>query len=223
MKNWRENLPWPKQVVDDPSAIEYLYEDDEGKTKKHFNHEGALAAMLLAEVVFLNDHWWKEDWPEDAKKTASLNVNTNDIFMWGCADAEEMKYSEIEEVYRYYAKDPSWGTAIWAIIKNKELPQKPVEDAIRKDGIWNLDELKEQHDLRANHYDGISRVMARKKYATYTEWCVANGNQPKPYDAGWWEGWNEYVAANPGWRTQEYEDSERLAINEWKKDNGYEY
>src|SRR3990167_9430933 len=148
INNWRVGLEFPNDIItDEMSAVEYLYEDENGKTCNSFSDEHALAAMLLDEAIFLNSNWWEENWPEEAKKTVALCVSTNDIFTWGCADAESLPYDEIEEVYRYWIKDRSLGTAVWAIIRNKEMPQRPVESSIRKAGIWDLDALQKEHGL----------------------------------------------------------------------------
>lgn len=108
-----------------------------------FEKEVALAILLMAKVIFTNDHWWTKDegWPEAATKITSLNVNQNDVLMWGAADAHELMYSEIQEVYEYWEKDPMWGTAIWYCKKMDMMPQKAVADMIRKDGIWDIDNM----------------------------------------------------------------------------------
>ncbi len=221
MKNWRESLTWPAGLKDDPGAVEYLYEDEAGKTNSEFSEERALAAMLLAEAIFLNSNWSKDEWPADAKKTVAICVLTNDVFMWGCADAEVINYDEIEAVYRYWVKDRCWGTAIWATIRNKELPQKPVADSIRKGGIWDLDALTKEYELRANHYDGVSGVFARRKRAVYEAWCAEIGRVPLAYDGGWWEGWKEYNAAHPGWNNAEWQKADDDAKAEWRQANGF--
>lgn len=107
-----------------------------------FEEGVALAHLLLNDVVFLNDHWWEKEWPEEACKRTSINVNCNDIFAWGCADAESMLHDDIENLYRMWSKDPAWGAAVWCMIRRNQMPQKPVEDRIRKAGIWDLDALK---------------------------------------------------------------------------------
>ena len=223
VNNWRTALPWPEGLprADDPEAIEYLYEDDEGKTHSDFHRENALAAMILAGAVFLNSNWWEEEWPEAARKTVALCVNTNDVFAWGCADAETMTHGEIEQVYRYWVQDRAWGTAVWAMVKTKQLPQKPVADRIRKDGIWDLAALAAEHGLRANHYDGVSGVLARRKRNAYVRWCEGTSRAPLPYDGGWWEGWKEYVAAHPGWQDDEWKAADAAARDEWRRANGY--
>ena len=119
-------------------------------TEEMFETEIALAVLLFAQVVFTNDHWWEKEWPERAKKITSLNVNQNDVLMWGAADAHEMTHSQIEEVYTYWEKDPAWGTAVWYCKEMNMMPQKPVADSIRKGGIWDIDNM----GLQKNPTDG---------------------------------------------------------------------
>lgn len=111
-----------------------------------FNESHALAFMLINEVIFLNNHWWHDDWPADAKKRTCLCLNTGDVFVWGCADAEELNYGDIRDVYDHWKKDPRYGTAVWACKKNKLMPQKPLYRDIQSAGIWDLDTM----ELRAN-------------------------------------------------------------------------
>lgn len=117
-----------------------------------FDENYALAHLLTAGQVFLNNHWWyaekhmREDekhkaWPEAACKTFSINVNCSDVFCWASADAEEVEYHELESLYEHYQKDPMWGTAVWCIKKRNEMPQKPVYNDIMKGGIWDLDSM----------------------------------------------------------------------------------
>lgn len=117
-----------------------------------FEENYALAILLISEVVFINDHWWKKQhgWPEDACKRPSINVNTNDVLAWGCADAIEMDYDDLEDVYTHWEKDPAWGTAVWYCKKLNMMPQKPVADSIRKMGIWDIDNM----GLEKNPTDG---------------------------------------------------------------------
>jgi hypothetical protein len=111
-------------------------------TEMVFEDEAALAHLLVNQVVFLNSHWWEKEWPEDARKRTSINVNCNDVFAWGCADAESMLHDDIENLYRMWRKDPAWGAAVWCMIRRNQMPQKPVEKIIRAAGIWDLDALR---------------------------------------------------------------------------------
>lgn len=127
-----------------------------------FDRERALALMLMNEVVFLNNNWWKKEWPEEAQKAISINVNCNDVFAWASADAEGLPYSEVETIYKMWRKDPDWGPAVWCIIRRKEMPQRPVEDSIRKAGVWDLDRL----GLRENTTDAEVQAYLRAVVAS---------------------------------------------------------
>lgn len=128
--------------------------------EKIFEPAIALAHLLLNEVVFINAFWWKysklgkhnengfdivplEDpkWTKEESEYISVHVNCNDIFAWGCSDSEDLPKKGIESLYRMWWKDPEWGAAAWCIIQREQMPQKPVEDAIRKAGVWVLEEL----------------------------------------------------------------------------------
>lgn len=110
--------------------------------KDMFEEEKALAVLLAHDVAFVNSFWWEKDLPERIRNSISVNVACNDVFAWGCSDAEGLPHEEIESVYRMWRKDPSWGSAVWCMLQRKQMPQKPVEDIIRKAGIWDLDSLK---------------------------------------------------------------------------------
>lgn len=116
---------------------------DKPEKETMFEENIALAILLLTNTVFLNSHWWmkSEGWPEDAAETTSLNVNTNDVLAWGCADAYSMKYNDIQEVYEYWEKDPVNGTAVWYCKKMNMMPQPPVADSIRRAGVWDIDNM----------------------------------------------------------------------------------
>lgn len=102
-----------------------------------FEEEKALARLLAEDVIFLNSHFWEESWPEDARKKTSLNVNCNDIFAWGCADAEGLDYAEIKALYDCWLANPTWGAAKWCAIKRNQKPQPPVIRAMKAAGAWD--------------------------------------------------------------------------------------
>jgi len=116
---------------------------------KEINENFALAHLLINEIIFINSYWFKEEWNETDKTIIAICVNCNDIFAWGYADAEPLSYDEIENLYEYWVKDPSWGSAVWCIKRRNELPQKPVYDMIMEEGIWDLDNM----NLDKNKYD----------------------------------------------------------------------
>jgi hypothetical protein len=187
-----------------------------------FEPEDALALMLLNEVISVNDHWWKKEWPEDAKKLTSLNVRCSDVFAWGSADAEDLYYKDIEPLYRMWKKDPNYGHEVWCIIKRREMPQDCVDKSIRAAGVWDLDALKAEHSLRANHYSGISMVLARRKYDAYCAWERSNNLEPMVFDLHWWDGWKRFTDANHGWCHAAWESAETEACEQWRRDNGFD-
>jgi hypothetical protein len=118
-------MVWGKQYPTKPDT-ELMFEADE-----------ALARLLGEEVIFLNDHWWEESWPEDARKKTSLNVNCSDVFAWGCADGETIDYEDIKPLYDHWLKDRHWGAAKWCAIKRNQKPQLPVIKAMKSAGVWD--------------------------------------------------------------------------------------
>lgn len=129
--------------------------------KSYFSEECALAVLLAEEVVFLNTGWNRKEWPEEARKAWMVYVICNDVFAWGCSDAEFLPYDQVENVYRMWRKDPSWGPAIWCMLQRKEMPQKPVEDAIRKAGIWNLDALNLNKNTTAAEVEAFFKSIIK--------------------------------------------------------------
>jgi len=123
--------------------VRWEFTSRDGIKELIFEKEIAIAILLIEGVIFINNHWWMKDqgWPEDACKRISLNVNQNDVMMWGCADAETLDYADIEDVYSHWEKDRNWGTAIWYCKKLNMMPQKPVADRIRSGGIWDIDQM----------------------------------------------------------------------------------
>lgn len=109
--------------------------------KTHDMKAEMLSVLLSASVVFVNAWHWKDEWPDEAKRATALCVNCNDIFVWGCADGEDMFYADIADVYAHWRKDSDWGSSVWCIKRRKKMPQKPVENMIRKAAIWDLDSM----------------------------------------------------------------------------------
>lgn len=91
-------MDWRKNNVTGKSAQEPM-----------FDEEKALARLLAEDVIFLNDHWWEDDWPESARKSTSLNVICNDIFAMGCSDVETIQYDDIQGVYDAWIANREWG------------------------------------------------------------------------------------------------------------------
>ena len=89
----------------------------------------------------------------------ALCVNCSDVFAWGCADAEGAAHSEVSDLYDHWLKDPDWGAAIWCMKKRNQMPQRPVERAIRSAWVWDLDAL----DLQPNTLDQRVKAAAASR------------------------------------------------------------
>jgi len=105
--------------------------------------ESQVAILLLADVVFLSSN-----------QNGSVHINClcNDIFGYACADAEEVLYSEINDLFEHYMKDEFDGPIIWCIKKRKVMPIQPVAEAIQKSKIWDLSKLQKDFDLVDNPF-----------------------------------------------------------------------
>lgn len=145
----------------DPECIEWemaweprhLYP---GKPEKEamFEKEGALAHLFVNSVIYVNNFWYEKEWPEDAQKCINIFVSCGDTFAYACADAERLHYTEIEELYQMWKKDPSWGATAWCVKKRKERPISPVEKALRERGYdldsWELRDNTTNAEVQAS-------------------------------------------------------------------------
>lgn len=130
------NLLSIEDVETNFSATAFLWDG----TEWCFDENAALTELLQDDVLFTNCNWWRDDWPEEARRAVSLFVNCNDVFA-GAADAEPLPYDEIQNLYEHWIFDHRWGTAIWCAKQRKQLPQQSVCDDIRRISRWDLDTI----------------------------------------------------------------------------------
>lgn len=119
------------------------YTNLNGELVYEFESDVALRYLLSNDILMVNDFWWKKDWPDNAKKMISFGVICSDTFGYACADAEELLYEDLEELYQHVIKDPIWGSTVWCIKKRKlkpipEIFNKLIEDVIWKDELHQL-------------------------------------------------------------------------------------
>jgi len=215
-----EDIEWEMSWADTRPDGTRLWPDKPEK-EMQFDEEPAVALLLINGVIFLNSHHWEKDWPEKARKSTALLVNCNDVFAWGCADSEEISVDEIESLYRMWKHNAEWGAALWCMIKRREMPQSPVADAMRKDGV-DLDSFGKEHNLRVNFYSGLSLANAEFKYKTYVAWCHEKGCDGRPFDAGWWKGWDEFTKNNSDWEEKVGKEAYARIRTQFIKENGWE-
>lgn len=103
----------------------------------------ALAELLRADVLFCNTRQYHCPMSNKLQEdTIVLFVNCNDVFAWGCADAEAIKSGdeagdELYELYRMWETDPQWGATKWVCQKRNQRPQDPIRDDMKKAGAWD--------------------------------------------------------------------------------------
>jgi len=85
----------------------------------------------------------------DDKDNIILCVNVNDIFGWACADAEDVPYDELENLYIAWKADATWGPVHWACKQRNQRPQYAVMRNMQKEGAWtsDMEALPEREDL----------------------------------------------------------------------------
>lgn len=123
---------------------------DKPDTEEVYEEPGMLAVLIANNLIHMNAPWWEKSWPEDAKRGFYVGLNMNDVFAWGCADSEEIKFDELKDVYMHFEKNPEWGPVIWASKKRRQLPQRPVIDMMVKDGVDIEALTKEIEELKRN-------------------------------------------------------------------------
>lgn len=128
------------------------------------DEELALACLLTSGHLFLN----VLKAPEGGYTTC-VYVLANDVFAWGCADAECLSNSDGEEpseiidLYRAWKASGHAGVTKWLCKKRNEQPQKPIKERMQKAGTWD-DELE---DLPVNVYWDRLRKDKEEKQERY--------------------------------------------------------
>ena len=208
---WENNRSDLKKSMPDNASLQAKPD-----IEMEFEPSKALAHLLINDIVFLNNNWWQETWPPEARKMLSVNVNCNDVFAWGCADAETMDYSELQAVYDSWYREPVYGTAYWVCEKRNQAPQGPVKDPMERLGY-------DFSELRPNFYDSMGKIRSDLQYEMYYTWTKRKKNVPVPKDANWREQWRKYEKENPGWSMDNNFDKKFKALREkFVKQHGYE-
>lgn len=105
-----------------------------------FVEENALDLLLNKEILYHNSTKL-----ENGEWAISLFVNCGDVFYWACADGELIDFTDIQGLYEYcFDKEGNynkWGSTIWICMKRGMRPQKPIMQAMKRDGTWT-DELE---------------------------------------------------------------------------------
>ncbi len=98
-------------------------------------HEYALSKLLEDDVLFANEFEFFYPDKKSGGTTTILFINCNDLFYWGCADAENLPYDEIPKLYKMHMANPN-GSLIWCCFKRNLQPQEPIVKRWKELGIW---------------------------------------------------------------------------------------
>lgn len=121
------------------SVYEFL--DINGHFELFFDENLALSILLEKNILILNSNWFYKTWPEDAQKTFAIAVNCSDTFVYASADAQELFFDELNDLYNHFIIDPTYGPIFWCIKKRKLKPLNKIYEKIKNDGIWDIDEF----------------------------------------------------------------------------------
>lgn len=122
-----------------------------GNGAVHFDEESALIQLLEEGVLFVHS---------DGDKTV-VSVNASDVFMWACADGEDLPYDQIEPLYRRVLAHGMAGKEQWLCIRRNSQPQACVARDMKAVGAWS----DEMAALPENRYDIWCREQAAKRAA----------------------------------------------------------
>lgn len=135
-----------------------VIDEDDIIQPKYCKENKALACLLAADVVFMNNiNTAKPDEPKEY--SIVIYVIANDIFAWGGSDAECIRCdwdnpeSELMQLYKLWKENSSLGPVKWLCLKRNEQPQAPVKEMMIKDNYW--DDVLE--NLPENYYDNYHK------------------------------------------------------------------
>lgn len=122
--------------------------------------DGSMAAgiLLMNSVLFVNQRKYVEIDGTIAGSTTVIFAICNDVFMWGCADAEAILNDELKPLFMMWHENNTWGPVRWICIKRNEKPQGPIVRDMKAAGVW--DDVLEA--LPENYVDAAARAKAGK-------------------------------------------------------------
>jgi hypothetical protein len=114
-------------------------------------YDQALALLICEEIVV---PLAARTSGEESKSVPGLYVMCNDVFFWGCADAEPLPllgFGDAQEeafwdLYKKVRLKGFWGSVEWCCMRRGMRPQAPVMRDMKAAGYWNkhLESLPER-------------------------------------------------------------------------------
>lgn len=142
--------------------VKYTYKSIEDL---YFDEDEAIVQLLSEGILFTNFFDYshgrdKNDKVQINGRSIVLFVNCNDVFAWGCSDAEDIRdILELKQLYNLCVEYPKWGSAIWCCLKRKMKPQAAVESKMKDMGEWP----EELYGLQENSYNKYLREQIIKR------------------------------------------------------------
>lgn len=133
----------PKDHPAKPGDADFDWNDSTIEHTMFFEENDLLAELLSDGVLFSNVRAYdandigKPHEPDLRERTIVLFMNCNDVFSWGCADAECITIDEIPDLYLLWRDNHKWGPMKWACKKRNLQPQRPIVIDMKKDGYWD--------------------------------------------------------------------------------------
>lgn len=140
---------WIKELEEDHCFL-YMPDLADADEDGYLAEEGeCLAELLEQEIAFTNTRSYDESpWRrnkrdenevvpiKEMEETTVIFINTNDILMWGCADAESIKDDELGPFLKRFRERGFAAQVELSCRKNNMQPQKPVIDILKNNGHW---------------------------------------------------------------------------------------
>lgn len=112
---------------------------------------------MAAEIVAGDDAFYSQydgKTQKHSPDTTSLCILMNDVWSWASADAEQVEWDEIPEVYAIWKKHGWDGLLIWACKRRNCRPQKPLFDKLKPEIQEQLKDLPRAGDVIVPVGDG---------------------------------------------------------------------
>ena len=145
-----------EEALKDRQVI-HKWNDSSGEEHEYFDHNLALAQLLIDEKAFVNEREISDGGDNQGRNVVVFLI-CNDLFAWACADGENITRKELQDIYEHHMKDKIYGTDIWVMKKRNEKPQKPMEKAMKESGTWDLFDV-DNLGLENNTSDRIMSQM----------------------------------------------------------------
>ena len=104
---------------------------------ENYDEEGMVLYLLQKGRLLCNGRKYLDEKGVVYPETIVLFLICNDTFGWACADAEEIAYNELPELYKAVKADERYGDTKWVCKKRNLQPQQPLIEIMKEAGVWD--------------------------------------------------------------------------------------